>query len=444
MTTSKHFPADFTWGLATSAFQIEGGASADGKGPSIWDTFCRNPANITDASNGDVACDHYHRYRDDVALMASTGVDAYRFSMAWSRVQPAGKGAWNERGFDFYARLLDALHEKGITPHLTLYHWDLPQGLQDDGGWLSRDTAKRFADYAHEVSRRFGNQIAAIATHNEPWCSANLGYGNAQFAPGVADPKSAIQVSHHLLLSHGLAIQAMRAAGSSARLGIVLNQWTADPATDSQADRELAEFEYARSVQWFMDPIFKGRYPELALRKHGANAPLVHAGDFDAIGQPLDFLGVNYYFRAFCSAEDPPRQPEPKLGVTDMGWEIYPQGLSELLLKLKGEYELPPIYITENGMARTDRLENGQVSDPERIEFVQRHLAALQDAMAQGVDVRGYFYWSLLDNFEWNSGYTKRFGMVHVDYETQQRTPKASAQWYRDFIATQRTARRAA
>jgi beta-glucosidase len=444
MTEFIQFPPDFTWGVATSAFQIEGASATDGKGPSIWDTFCANPANIKDASNGDVACDHYHRYRDDVALMAGLGVDAYRFSMSWPRVQPDGKGAWNERGFDFYARLLDALEEKGIAAHLTLYHWDLPQGLQDEGGWLARESAYRFADYAHEVARRFGDRLATIATHNEPWCTANLGYGNAQFAPGVADAKQAIQVSHHLLLSHGLAMRAMRAAAPRARLGIVLNQWTADPATGSEADLALAELEYARSVQWFMDPIFKGRYPELALRAHGANAPVVHDGDMEAIHQPLDFLGVNYYFRAFCSAEDPPREPPRELGVTDMGWEIYPQGLTELLVKLKGEYELPPIYITENGMANADVVGDGGVDDPGRIDFVARHLAALQAAIAQGVDVRGYFLWSLLDNFEWNSGYSKRFGIVYVDYANQQRIPKASALWYRDFIAGQRRNRRPA
>jgi beta-glucosidase len=444
MTDFIQFPPGFTWGVATSAFQIEGASSADGKGPSIWDTFCGNPANIKDGSNGDVACDHYHRYRDDVALMSSLGVDAYRFSMSWPRVQPAGKGAWNEAGFDFYARLLDALEEKGIAPHLTLYHWDLPQALQDEGGWLARDTAHRFAEYAHEVARRFGDRLATIATHNEPWCTANLGYGNAQFAPGVADAKQAIQVSHHLLLSHGLAMQAMRAAAPRARLGIVLNQWTADPATDSEADRALAELEYARSVQWFMDPICKGRYPELALRAHGANAPVVREGDLEAIHQPLDFLGVNYYFRAFCSAENPPREPARELGVTDMGWEIYPQGLTELLVKLKGEYDLPPVYITENGMANVDEVADGRVDDRARIDFVARHLAALQAAMAQGVDVRGYFLWSLLDNFEWNSGYSKRFGIVYVDYANQRRTPKASALWYRDFIAGQRQDRRPA
>ena len=431
------FPPTFTWGVATSAYQIEGAADKDGKGPSIWDTFTHQPGRIIDGSTGDVACDHYHRYGEDVNLMASLGIDAYRFSMAWSRVQPQGKGAWNEKGFDFYDRLLDAVASKGMAAHLTLYHWDLPQGLQDDGGWLSRETCKRFADYAAEVARRFGDRVQTIATHNEPWCSANLGYGNAQFAPGIADVKSAIQVSHHLLLSHGLALQAMRAQHTPAKLGIVLNQWTADPATDSKADRALADYEYARSVQWFMDPIFKGRYPELALKAHGANAPVVFDNDFNDIRQPLDFLGVNYYFRAFCSAETPPRQPKGEHGFTDMGWEIYPQGLTELLLALKEEYKLPPIYITENGMASADQLANGQVADAERIRYVESHLDALAAAMEHGVDVRGYFLWSLLDNFEWNSGYAKRFGIVHVDYETQKRTLKESARWYRDFILSQ-------
>ena len=435
MTDSLPFPPGFTWGTATSAFQIEGGASADGKGPSIWDTFCHTPGRILDASTGDVACDHYHRFAEDVDLMASLGVDAYRFSMAWARVQPDGKGAWNEAGFDFYDRLLAALEAKGIAAHLTLYHWDLPQGLQDQGGWLNRATAFHFADYAAEVARRFGHRLASIATHNEPWCSANLGYGNAQFAPGVADARSAIQVSHHLLLSHGLAMTAMRAVGPTARLGIVLNQWTADAATDAPADVALAELEYARSVQWFMDPIFKGSYPALALQAHGENAPVVEAGDLATIHQPLDFLGVNYYFRAWCSAATPPLPAPAALGHTDMGWEIYPQGLTELLTKLDAEYDLPPIYITENGMASADSVEGGQVDDSDRIAFIGSHLAALRAAMDQGVDVAGYFLWSLLDNFEWNSGYAKRFGIVHVDYATQRRTPKASARWYRDLVA---------
>jgi beta-glucosidase len=439
MTAQKPFPPSFTWGVATSAFQIEGASSADGKGPSIWDTFSHTPGRIIDGSNGDQACEHYYRYREDVGLMSGMGVDAYRFSMAWSRVQAQGKGAWNEAGWRFYSNLLDELAAKNIDAHITLYHWDLPQGLQDEGGWLNRATAYHFAEYAAEVARRFGNRVKTIATHNEPWCTANLGYGNAQFAPGVADVKQSVQVSHHLLLSHGLAMRAMRAVNSSAKLGIVLNQWTADAATDSQADRDLAEWEYARSVQWFMDPIFKGRYPELALKGHGDNAPVIEEGDLTIIHHPLDFLGVNYYFRAFCSAEDPPRKFEAKLGVTDMGWEIYPQGLTELLVKLKDEYELPPIYITENGMANPDTVVEGTVPDAARIDFVVRHLGALQAAMDEGVEVAGYFLWSLMDNFEWNSGYAKRFGIIHVDYETQERTLKDSAHWYRNFISTQRS-----
>ena len=436
MNQSNQFPADFTWGVATSAFQIEGAAAADGKGPSIWDTFCSKPGNIKDHSDGLVACDHYYRYKDDVALIASLGVEHYRFSMSWPRVQPTGKGDWNEAGFDFYDRLLAELAAHNIKAHVTLYHWDLPQGLQDDGGWMNRETAHRFAEYAGEVARRFGDRIEAIATHNEPWCTANLGYGNAQFAPGVRDAKQAIQVSHHLLLSHGLAMTAMRAVGSRAKLGIVLNQWTADPATDSAADRAMAELEYASSVQWFMDPIFKGRYPELALQAHGANAPVVHDSDMGIICQPIDFLGCNYYVRAWCSAAVPPLPAPGKDGFTDMGWEIHPQGLTELLLKLKEEYPLPPVYITENGMANPDEVIEDEVPDAARIKFVQSHLQALRSAMEQGVDVRGYFLWSLLDNFEWNSGYAKRFGIVHVDYATQQRTLKDSAIWYRDFLSS--------
>ena len=313
----------------------------------------------------------------------------------------------------------------------------MPQGLQDNGGWLNRDTAYRFADYAAEVARRFGARVATIATHNEPWCTAVLGHGTGQFAPGMADPAAAVQVSHHLLLSHGLALQAMRAINTPARLGIVLNQWTATPATDSAEDRAKAELEYARSVQWYMDPIFKGHYPELALKHIDQTVFTVLENDFNDIRQPLDFLGVNYYFRAFVSTETPPRLPEGKLGFTDMGWEIYPQGLTELLVGLHREYQLPPVYITENGMAVADQIRDGKVDDQPRIDYVCMHLDALAAAMAQGVDVRGYFYWSLMDNFEWNSGYEKRFGLLYVDYATQQRTFKHSAHWYRNFIAAQ-------
>ncbi|MFZ6750900.1 GH1 family beta-glucosidase [Undibacterium sp. Ren11W] len=436
------FSSSFIWGVATSAYQIEGAAAVDGRGPSIWDTFTHTPGKIIDGSTGDVACDHYHKYAEDVDLIASLSVDAYRFSISWSRVQPLGYGAWNEPGFEFYSKLLDKLAEKNIAAHVTLYHWDLPQGLQDQGGWLSRDTPRHFAEYAAEVARRFGNRVATIATHNEPWCTANLGYGNAQFAPGIADTALSIQVSHHLLLSHGWAMQAMRAVNSSAKLGIVLNQWTAMPATDSAQDQAEAEWEYARSVQWFMDPIFKGSYPQKALDRMDMSQFHVADNDMAEIRQPIDFLGVNYYFRSYISTEVPAKKPEGKLGFSDMGWEIYPDGLSDLLLQLNREYtDLPPIYITENGMAVADAIQDGKIDDAARIEYVRLHLKALHDAIAQGVNVQGYFYWSLLDNFEWNSGYAKRFGLVYVDYETQERTLKNSALWYRDFIQNQVAAR---
>ncbi len=433
------FSPSFTWGVATSAYQIEGAAATDGRGASIWDTFTHTPGKIIDGSTGDVACDHYHHYAEDVDLIASLNVNAYRFSISWSRVQPLGYGAWNEKGFEFYSNLLDRLAEKNITAHVTLYHWDLPQGLQDYGGWLNRETTARFAEYAAEVARRFGNRVASIATHNEPWCTANLGYGNAQFAPGIADAALAVQVSHHLLLSHGLAMQAMRKTRTSAKLGIVLNQWPVTPASDSVQDKAEAEWEYARSVQWFMDPIFKGTYPQKALDRMELKKFDVHADDMKNIQQAIDFLGVNYYFRAFVSTDNPQKKPEGKLGFSDMGWEIYPDGLTDLLLQLKAEYPaLPPIYITENGMAVADQIIDDKVSDQARIDYVRMHLKAMHDAMVQGVDVQGYFYWSLLDNFEWNSGYAKRFGLVYVDYETQKRTMKESAYWYRDFVREQR------
>jgi beta-glucosidase len=434
------FPASFTWGVATSAYQIEGAAFEDGRGASIWDTFTHSEGKVIDGSTGDVACDHYHRYAEDVELIASLGVDAYRFSIAWPRVQPLGTGAWNEAGFDFYSRLLDKLAEKGISAHVTLYHWDLPQALQDKGGWLNRDTAAHFAHYAAEVARRFGSRVATIATHNEPWCTAVLGHGTGQFAPGMAEPSAAIQVSHHLLLSHGLAMQAMRALATPAKLGIVLNQWTATPASDSAADTAAAELEYARSVQWYMDPLFKGRYPELALANIDQSRLQIFENDFKDIRQPLDFLGVNYYTRVFVSTAQPPQKAPAQLGTSDMGWETYPQGLTDLLVGLHGEYALPPIYITENGMAVADAIVDGAVRDQARIDYVRMHLASVNEAMRRGVDVRGYFYWSLMDNFEWNSGYAKRFGLLYVDYATQQRTLKDSALWYRGFIAAQRAA----
>ena len=433
--TQQKFPPGFVWGVATSAYQIEGAANEDGRGKSIWDTFSHTPGNTFQGHTGDVACDHYHRYPQDIELIAGLGVDAYRFSIAWPRVQPAGKGAWNQKGLDFYDRLVDGLLAKGIAPHATLYHWDLPQALQDEGGWGARDTADRFADYADVMGQRLGDRLATLCTHNEPWCTAHLGHRIGQFAPGARDPQLAIQVAHHLLLSHGKALLAMRASGVKAPLGIVLNQSSVTPATASAADAALAEREYALFVRWFMDPIFLKRYPTAP----GVSIyPVAHENDFDVIAQPLDFLGINYYTRIWASSEEPPR-PAPNLqGASDMGWENYAQGLTELLVQDHRDYKLPPVYITENGTACADRLVDGRVKDTERIEYMRSHLEAIRVAMQAGVDIRGFFYWSLLDNYEWNSGYDKRFGLIHVDYETQVRTPKDSAGWYRNFIQEQR------
>jgi len=341
------------------------------------------------------------------------------------------------KGIAFYERLVDGLLERGIQPFATLYHWDLPQALQvEQNGWESRDTAYRFADYARKIGAVLGDRVASIATHNEPWCTAWLGNATGYFAPGNADLEKAAHVAHHLLLSHGLAVQALRADGVKAPLGIVLNQSPAHGATDAPEDLAAASLEYAKFVRWYMDPIFKGEYPGEALQWYGANGPqeVIREGDFDIIGTPLDFLGINYYTRIFWSASGEKRPPGVH-GFTDMDWEIYPEGLTELLTKLNAEYELPPIFITENGCASKDVLENGRVQDTERIRFYDLHLAALSEAAQKGVDVAGYFAWSLLDNFEWASGYDKRFGMVYVDYETQRRTLKDSAHWYSEVIA---------
>jgi len=428
---------DFAWGVATSAYQIEGAAAEDGRAPSIWDTFAHTPGKTVRGETGDVACDHYHRWQEDVALMAEMGVDAYRFSISWSRVQPLGHGAWNDAGLAFYDRLVDGLLARGIQPSATLYHWDLPQGLQDRGGWASRDTCHRFADYAEHIARKLGDRLATISTHNEPWCTATLGHAWGKFAPGDKDEALAADVSHHLLLSHGLALQSMRAAGTRTPLGIVLNQSSVTAATDSPADVARAATEYASFVRWYMEPIFQGGYPQDAGIAHYPRN--VQPGDFAIIGQPLDFLGLNYYTRIWASTATPPVPSPNALGVSDMGWEIYPQGLTELLTGLHKRYMgLPPIYLMENGMANADTLEDGRVHDAKRIDYMRRHIDAIARAREAGVDVRGFFYWSLLDNYEWDSGYDKRFGLVHVDYDTQQRTLKDSALWYRDAMASVR------
>lgn len=438
------FPPDFVWGVATSAFQIEGAAVEDGKGYSIWDVFCRRPNVIADASDGDIACDHYHRWRSDLDLVADLGVDAYRFSVSWPRVQPDGTGAWNGKGLAFYERLVDGLLERGVRPYLTLNHWDLPEALQARGGWAARDTVHRFVDYAKGMAARLGDRVAAITTHNEPWVMAVLGHETGIFAPGMKSRAVAMQVAHHLLLSHGLALQALRAQGCASRLGIVLNLSPVQPATGSPADQAAARLEDGKLLRWYMDPLFKAAYPGDIVDHLGADAPRVEPGDLAAIATPMDFMGINYYSRAVVSAAGPWDAKTSGNPITDMGWEVYPEGLTELLLRLHRDYAVPPLYVTENGGAFKDTVEGGRVHDRDRTEYIASHIAAVGDALRQGVPMAGYMVWSLLDNFEWASGYEKRFGIVHVDYATQQRTLKDSALWYRDFLRLQRAARRSA
>ena len=443
LSRAHSFPADFVWGVATSSFQIEGAAHADGKGPSIWDSFCEVPGAIADASNGLVACEHYDRWQADVDLIASLGVNAYRFSISWPRVQPLGHGAFNEAGLNFYAQLVDALLAKGIAPYVTLNHWDLPQALQDQGGWANRDTVQHFVNYASEIFKRLGNRVAAYTTHNEPWVIAVLGHESGIFAPGLKSRATAVQVSHHLLLSHGMTLQALRAQGCSVPLGIVLNLSPTVPATDSAADQAQARLEDGRLLRWYMDPIFNKGYPQDVMSDLGAQAPHIEPGDLDIIATPMDYLGVNYYTRSVVSADGSWKPQNSGLPLNDMDWEIYPQGLTQLLVRMHKDYPLPPIYITENGGAFPDALQDGQVNDQDRIRYIDEHIDALAQAMAQGVQVHGYMVWSLMDNFEWASGYAKRFGIVHVDYASQKRTLKASAQWYQNFLAYQRQAQNA-
>lgn len=432
------FPPGFVWGVATSAYQIEGAAHEDGKGPSIWDDFCRRPGAIADGSSGEVACDHYHRWAQDLDLVRSLGVGAYRFSVSWPRVQADGQGAWNEAGLAFYDRLVDGLLERGLQPWLTLNHWDLPSALQARGGWADRDTVQHFVDYALGMQRRLGDRVAAITTHNEPWVVAVLGHETGVFAPGLKDRRLAMQVAHHLLVSHGLALQALRAGGAGAALGIVLNLAPMHPASQAPEAVAAARLADGRLARWYLDPLFHGRYPADVLEDLGADAPVVLEGDMAAIAQPLDYLGINYYSRSIVDAGEVPGKPPAGAELTDMGWEVYPAGLTELLVRLHRDYPVPPLWVTENGAACADEVVEGRIHDEQRVRYLARHVRAVADAIEQGVPMGGYMVWSLLDNFEWSSGFAKRFGIVHVDYPTQQRRLKDSALWLRDFLAAQR------
>jgi beta-glucosidase len=447
-------PPGFKWGVATSSYQIEGAADEDGRTPSIWDTFCRVPGAVHAADNGDVACDHYHRMPQDVALIKSLGVDTYRFSVAWPRVQPGGRGPVNPAGLAFYDRLVDELLAAGVDPWLTLYHWDLPQELEDAGGWPNRDTAYRFADYAGLVFDRLQDRVENFTTLNEPWCSAWLGYHVGVHAPGRRNFDDGIAAVHHLLLGHGLAVERMRAAQTREHnFGITLNMGTADPATDSDADRDAARRADGMGTRIYLDPLRTGTYPAdmvAELAERGSAFP-VQDGDLEIISAPFEVLGVNFYFGQDFAGTDEDGNTRDALGQpivrsvlpatprTAMDWPITPSRLTQLLVRLHRDYPGLPMVITENGAAFDDQAdESGYVRDDDRTEYLAAHIAAVADARAQGADVRGYFAWSLMDNFEWAEGYAKRFGIVHVDYATQQRTPKQSALWFRDAIARTR------
>ncbi|GLZ33677.1 beta-glucosidase [Lentzea sp. NBRC 105346] len=428
-------PADFCWGVATSAYQIEGAVDADGRTQSIWDTFCRVPGAVFNSENGDVACDHYHRMPADVSMIAGLGVDAYRFSVSWPRVQPGGRGPLNRRGADFYSRLVDELLSAGVQPWITLYHWDLPQELEDSGGWPARDTAYRFAEYASLVHSVLGDRVPTWTTLNEPWCSAMLGYHQGVHAPGRRDFGDAMKAVHHLLLGHGLAAQALRSLGVG-ELGITLNMGCATPFSSSAADIDAARRADGLGTRIYLDPLVHGRYPADVLEDIGVSLPVAE-GDLEIISTPLDVLGVNYYSSLTFRGGDDPASPvvvPQSLPVTAMGWEIVPSGLTDLLVRLHNDYGLPMV-ITENGAAFDDVAgSDGFVADADRVSYIASHIEAVGKACSLGADVRGYFAWSLMDNFEWAYGYAKRFGIVRVDYETQERVLKQSAHWYRDTI----------
>jgi beta-glucosidase len=433
MTTYK-FPHNFLWGAATAAYQIEGAWNEDGKGESIWDRFSHTPGKVTNGDTGDIACDHYHRWQEDIRLMRQLGIKAYRFSTAWTRVLPAGRGRINPPGLDFYDRLVDALCAANIEPFLTLYHWDLPQSLHEIGGWTNREVCYAFADYAALMVKRLGDRVKYWTTFNEPSVVMFDGYLVGEHAPGIQDPKAAYQAGHHLLLAHGLAVQAMRAAAPGLNYGIVLNQWMVDPASDKPEDIAAAQAAWEQSQTLFLNPLFKGYYPPHVYDLAPDVMPQIRPGDLATIAQKLDYLGLNFYSRTLVNAKGS-IEPVPGSEYTEMGWEVCAPALRRLLNKINHDYRLPPIYITENGAAFKDTIDpDGQIHDPRRLDYLKQHFIQTRLAMQDGVDVRGYFVWSLLDNFEWAHGYTKRFGLIYVDYSTQKRIVKDSGKWYAEVI----------
>lgn len=439
------FPKGFLWGSATAAYQVEGAWNEDGKGESIWDRFAHTPGLIDNGDTGDVACDHYHRYKDDIQIMKDIGLQAYRFSISWSRIFPQGFGKPNPKGLDFYRKLIDALTDANIQPVVTLYHWDLPQALQERGGWANRATVDHFVNYAKCLFQEFGDSVPIWITHNEPRVVAYQGHAYGRIAPGIKDPRTAIQVAHHLLLSHGLAVTAYREKGLEGKIGITLNLKHIYPQSNSEEDRAAAKRFDAFKNRWFLDPIFKGVYPEVDsdyFRKTFGN-PQMQPGDLSVIGTPIDFLGVNNYSRDLVKADPADKEfglkvVDPKTSkYTTMDWEIYPQGICDLLLKIRRDYGDVPLYITENGAAFNDaHIKDGSVKDVGRVEYLRSHIAKVSEAIKQGAPVKGYFVWSLLDNLEWAFGYAQKFGIIRVDFKTLERHWKDSAHFYQKVIAS--------
>jgi beta-glucosidase len=445
------FPDDFLWGSATASYQIEGAVGECGRGASIWDTFSHTPGKTYRGDTGDIACDHYHRLEGDLDLMADLGLRAYRFSVAWPRVQPSGSGTPNREGLDFYRRLVDGLRQRDIVPMLTLYHWDLPQALEDRGGWTSRETSERFAEYAGIVYEALSEEVGHWITLNEPWVASWMGYGLGVHAPGRRESAAALAATHNLLLGHGLAMERMRSAGDDNQLGVTLNLHPGHPSRDTDADKEAASRVDGQANRLYLDPLFRGEYPEDIIsyyEERGTDFSFVRDGDLQKISVPIDFLGINYYFKHTVRGapiEVDQNVPFADLGArpviphaaekTAMGWPVEPEGLTEMLVRIKDEYADVPMYVTENGRAVYDYMDpEGGVDDVERISYLDSHFRAAHEAMDRGVDLRGYMVWSLLDNFEWAEGYSKRFGIVFVEYGTQERVPKSSARWYAGVI----------
>ena len=440
---TNSLPRDFIWGAATASYQIEGAAHEDGRGESVWDRFCATPGKVRNGDDGGVACDFYHRYHDDIALMRELGLDAFRFSIAWPRILPEGRGRVNEKGLDFYDRLVDELLGSGITPFVTLFHWDTPQTIEDAGGWPSRDTVEAFCQYVEAVAGRLGDRVTRWITHNEPWVVSWVGHAWGHHAPGRKSDPDALATAHHLLLTHGRAVDILRRLSPGSEVGITLNLDHPYPATDDEADAAAARWVDGLHNRWFLDPIFLARYPADMAEEWAPIMPTIHDGDLETIAAPIDFLGINNYTSPLVAADDNGGRSQivRRQGVehTDMGWEIVPDGLHDLLVRVHRDYEPRAIYVTENGAAFPDvRGHDGSVADPERQGYFESYIDAAARAVGDGVPLRGYFAWSLLDNFEWAWGYWKRFGLVYIDYPTLERVPKGSFYWYRDLIAAQR------